>query len=154
MGRLRVDHGKEIYFEQYPGERTVVLSHGWGMGCRVWDDSVARLVDAGFGVVTYDHRGCGASDKDFQDVSIEALGADLAHALPPLAVAATGVGRLVVGRRGGGRCRCPVGRWARRLGVDWRRHAPIHPGGGFPPRRYAGRRRRHGCRLRADRVNS
>ena len=79
MGKLRVDHGKEIYFEHFPGGRTVVLSHGWGMGCRVWDDTVARLVDTGFGVVTYDHRCCGASDKDFADVSIAALGADLAR---------------------------------------------------------------------------
>ena len=79
MGRLRVDSGKEIYFEHHPGGPTVVLSHGWGMGCRVWDDTAARLVDAGFGVVAYDHRCCGASDKDFADVSIEALGADLAR---------------------------------------------------------------------------
>ncbi len=78
MGRLRVAAGKEIYFEHHLGERTLVLSHGWGMGCRVWDDTVARLRDAGFGVVTYDHRCCGASDKDFADVSIEALGSDLA----------------------------------------------------------------------------
>ena len=78
MGRLRVEFGKEIYFEHHPGRGTVVLSHGWGMGCRVWDDTVARLVDAGFGVLAYDHRCCGASDKDFADVSIEALGADLA----------------------------------------------------------------------------
>lgn len=77
MGRLRVEGDKEIYFEHHPGERTVVLSHGWGMGCRVWDDVVARLQDAGFGAVAYDHRCCGASDKDFEDVSIEALGADL-----------------------------------------------------------------------------
>lgn len=78
MGRLRVESGKEIYFEHHPGERTVVLSHGWGMGCRIWDDTAARLADAGFGVVAYDHRCCGESDKDFTDVSIEALGADIA----------------------------------------------------------------------------
>ena len=78
MGRLRVESGKEIYFEHHRGERTVVLSHGWGMGCRVWDDTVASLADAGYGAVAYDHRCCGASDKDFTDVSIESLGADLA----------------------------------------------------------------------------
>ena len=78
MGRLSVEGDRQIYFEHYPGTgRTLVLSHGWGMGCRVWDNTVARLVDAGHGVVTYDHRCCGQSDKDFADVSIEALGADL-----------------------------------------------------------------------------
>ena len=78
MGSLQGDSGKEVYFEHHPGERTVALSHGWGMGCRVWDDTTAALIDAGFGVVAYDHRCCGASDNDFADVSIEALGGDLA----------------------------------------------------------------------------
>ncbi len=82
MGRLSVEGDRQIYFEHYAsgssGQRTVVLSHGWGMGCRVWDNTVARLVDAGYGAVVYDHRCCGQSDKDFADVSIEALGADLA----------------------------------------------------------------------------
>ena len=82
MGRISVEEGRQIHYEHYlggPGQRpTVVLSHGWGMGCRVWDNTVARLVDAGHGVVIYDHRCCGQSDKDFADVSIEALGADLA----------------------------------------------------------------------------
>lgn len=79
MAYLSVDGGR-IYFEHFPvGQLTVVLSHGWGMGARVWDGTVAFLQDAGVGVLTYDHRGCGASDKDFRDVSIEALGSDLAR---------------------------------------------------------------------------
>ena len=82
MGRLSVEGDRQIYFERHVGgpgkRRTVVLSHGWGMGCRVWDDTVARLVDAGHAAIIYDHRCCGQSDKDFADVSIEALGADLA----------------------------------------------------------------------------
>ena len=81
MGRLAVEGDRQIHFEHYPGgspKPPVVLSHGWGMGCRVWDNTVARLVDAGHSVVIYDHRCCGQSDKDFADVSIEALGADLA----------------------------------------------------------------------------
>ena len=82
MGRLAVEGDRQIHFEHYCGESgskpPVVLSHGWGMGCRVWDNTVARLVDAGHSVVIYDHRCCGQSDKDFADVSIEALGADLA----------------------------------------------------------------------------
>jgi non-heme chloroperoxidase len=79
MAYLNIDGQRRIYYEHYPADRpTVVLSHGWGMGCRVWDGTVARLQDAGVGVVTYDQRGCGQSDKDFPDVSIEALGSDLA----------------------------------------------------------------------------
>ena len=79
MGYLAVKKEKRIYFEHYPaGELTVVLSHGWGMGLRVWDDTVAFLQDNGIGVLTYDHRCCGNSDKDFGDVSIAALGDDIA----------------------------------------------------------------------------
>ena len=79
MGWLKVEADKQIYFEHYPGqEPTVVLCHGWGMAGQAWANTVARLMDAGRGVVVYDHRGCGRSDKDFADVSIEALGDDLA----------------------------------------------------------------------------
>lgn len=79
MGQLAVEGDKQIYFEHHPGTKapTVVLSHGWGMGSRAWANTLARLTDAGYPVVVYDHRGCGRSDKDFNDVSIEALGDDV-----------------------------------------------------------------------------
>lgn len=78
MGMLTREGGRQIYFEHYAGRGpAVVLSHGWGMGCRAWDDTIARLTDRGHAVVAYDHRGCGRSDKDFVDVSIEALGDDV-----------------------------------------------------------------------------
>jgi pimeloyl-[acyl-carrier protein] methyl ester esterase len=78
MGMLTREAGRQIYFEHYAGlGPTVVLSHGWGMGCRAWDDTIARLTDRGHAVVAYDHRGCGRSDKDFRDVSIDALGSDV-----------------------------------------------------------------------------
>jgi non-heme chloroperoxidase len=75
---LEVSEGKSIYFEHYAGQgRPVVLSHGWGMSCRAWDTLLPVLVTQGHEVVTYDHRGCGSSDKDFADVSIDALGSDV-----------------------------------------------------------------------------
>lgn len=78
MALLDVDEGRRIHFEYVPGDRhTVLLSHGWGMSCRIWDNTAAFLVDAGIGVLAYDQRACGASDKDFSDVSIEALGGDV-----------------------------------------------------------------------------
>jgi pimeloyl-[acyl-carrier protein] methyl ester esterase len=78
MGMLTREAGRQIYFEHYAGRGpAVVLSHGWGMGCRAWDDTIARLTDRGHAVVAYDHRGCGRSDKDFRDVSIDALGSDV-----------------------------------------------------------------------------
>lgn len=78
MGRLAVEGDKEIYFEDYAGDgRPVVLVHGWGMSCRVWDYNLPALRAAGHRVVSLDHRGCGHSDKDFEDVSIAAIAADV-----------------------------------------------------------------------------
>jgi pimeloyl-[acyl-carrier protein] methyl ester esterase len=79
MGQLILED-RHIYFEHFAGAAalpTVLLSHGWGMSGRVWDDVTAKLTDEGFGVVSYDHRNCGQSSKDFEDVSVAALGDDI-----------------------------------------------------------------------------
>jgi non-heme chloroperoxidase len=78
MSRLDVENGKQIYFEDYAGpKRPVVLIHGWGMSVRVWDYNLPALQDSGHRIVGLDHRGCGSSDKDFDDVSIAAIAADV-----------------------------------------------------------------------------
>jgi non-heme chloroperoxidase len=83
MATLKVDADKAIYYEHYAGSgddqsrRPVVLIHGWGMSCRVWDTVLPALFGAGHAVVTLDHRGCGMSDKDFADTSIAAIAADV-----------------------------------------------------------------------------
>lgn len=78
MGYLATEGDRRVYFEHHAGSgRTVVLSHGWGMSGRAWDTVVPALLDNGNAVVTYDHRACGQSDKDFADVSIDALGSDV-----------------------------------------------------------------------------
>ena len=79
MGQLNLGD-RNIYYEHFPRDDvlpTIVLSHGWGMSGRVWDDVTAKLTDEGFGVVTYDHRNCGQSSKDFSDVSVAVLGDDI-----------------------------------------------------------------------------
>jgi pimeloyl-[acyl-carrier protein] methyl ester esterase len=77
MAHLDID-GRRLYYEHYAGTaRAVVLVHGWGMSVRCWDLVVPALLDAGHEVVTFDHRGCGQSDKDFDDVSIGAVGSDV-----------------------------------------------------------------------------
>lgn len=80
MALLTIERQQQVYYEYLPGsthDTTVVLSHGFGMAGRVWDNTVARLQDAGYGVLSYDHRNCGQSSKDFTDVSIDSLGSDL-----------------------------------------------------------------------------
>lgn len=71
MATLKVAGEKQVYFEYYPGDKLpVMLIHGWGTHCRVWDTTLTALQDAGHAVVSFDQRGCGRSDKDFPDVSI------------------------------------------------------------------------------------
>jgi len=78
MAMLNVDGDKAIYYERNAGRgRPIVLVHGWGMSCRVWDPVLPALLDAGHEVVSFDHRACGASDKDFADTSIAAIAADV-----------------------------------------------------------------------------
>jgi non-heme chloroperoxidase len=79
MANLTIGDGKRIYYESYKGSPlTVVLIHGWGMSGRVWDRTLVALRGEGYGVVTFDHRSCGRSDKDFDTVRISDLAADAA----------------------------------------------------------------------------
>ena len=84
MAYLARANDQRMYFEYMhdpatddAAKPTVLLSHGFGMAGRVWDNTTAWLRDQGYAVVSYDHRNCGASDKDFSDVSISALGDDI-----------------------------------------------------------------------------
>lgn len=78
MAYLEVEGDRSIYYERYGGGgRPVVLIHGWGMGARIWDTVLPHLIANGNDVTVYDHRCCGRSDKDFSDVSIDALGSDV-----------------------------------------------------------------------------
>lgn len=76
MAYLERDNGR-VYFEDHgSGERTVFLLHGWGMSLRVWDAVLLALLAQGYRVVLMDHRGCGESDKDFEDMSIATIAGD------------------------------------------------------------------------------
>lgn len=79
MSYLTIEN-KQVYFEDHAGpnadSKTILLIHGWGMSTRCWDPIVPALRDLGLRVVSFDHRGCGESDKDFADVSIEAIAND------------------------------------------------------------------------------
>jgi len=78
MAILEREQGKGIYFEDYgSGDTAIVLVHGWGMGLRMWDYNLPALTSAGFRVVTLDHRGCGFSDKDFDDFGIQSIADDV-----------------------------------------------------------------------------
>jgi non-heme chloroperoxidase len=78
--------GGRVYFEDHPSntstadaaqQGTLLLVHGWGMSVRCWDPILPALVRDGYRVVSLDHRGCGLSDKDFDDLSIGAIAGDV-----------------------------------------------------------------------------
>lgn len=78
MAYLERSEGRRVYYEDHgAGGAAVVLVHGWGMSLRAWDYSLGALVGAGHRVVALDHRGCGGSDRDFADMSIEAIAGDV-----------------------------------------------------------------------------
>ena len=70
--------GRNVYYESYgSGSQAVFFVHGWGMSVRAWDHVLPALTEANFRVVLMDHRGCGCSDKDFEDMSISAIADDV-----------------------------------------------------------------------------
>jgi pimeloyl-[acyl-carrier protein] methyl ester esterase len=87
MGLLTVSEGRDVYFEDHAGPGLpVLLIHGWGMSCRVWDSTLVALERGGHRVVAFDQRGCGNSDKDFREVSVESSGADAVAVLRHLGI--------------------------------------------------------------------
>ena len=80
MAHLEVEDGRRIYFEHHAGtKQPVVLVHAWGLTAHSWDTVAPALAADGHEVVLLDSRACGRSDKDFADVSIAAMGADVAR---------------------------------------------------------------------------
>lgn len=80
MAYLEVEGSSAIYYEHFSGSgMPVVLIHGWAMSARIWDGVVSALLADGHPVVRLDQRCCGRSDKTFADVSIDALGSDIAR---------------------------------------------------------------------------
>ena len=78
MAYLQRDAGQRIYYEDNgDGDNAVLLIHGWGMSLRLWDYTLPTLLNAGYRVITIDHRGCGQSDKDFSDMGITAIASDV-----------------------------------------------------------------------------
>ncbi len=79
MAYLDTDDGGRVYYEHHRGDKLpVVLIHGWGMSGDYWASAVEALLAEGHGAITIDHRGCGRSDRDFADLSIEAIARDVA----------------------------------------------------------------------------
>lgn len=114
MAYLDTGTGARIYYEHYQGSRLpVLLIHGWALSCRTWDTTVSALRERGHGVIAFDQRGCGQSDKDFPDFSIGALAGDVVAIVDKLGLDAVVINGWSLGgavateaaRRLGERCR-------------------------------------------------
>ena len=78
MAHLQVDAHRRIYFEHFEGRGIpIVLVHGWAVDSRCWDGVLPALFDTHRPVITIDHRCCGRSDRDFSDVTVGAIAADV-----------------------------------------------------------------------------
>lgn len=78
MAYLDTDNGARVYFEHHRAPKLpVVLIHGWGMSGDYWASAVEALLAEGHGAIIVDHRGCGRSDRDFTDMSINAIAGDV-----------------------------------------------------------------------------
>ncbi|MEM7097710.1 MAG: alpha/beta hydrolase [Pseudomonadota bacterium] len=90
MAYLQTTCGRQIYFEDYRRAATtgpvMFLVHGWGMSTQCWDPILADLHTSGLGIVAIDHRGCGRSDKTFDDMSIGAIADDIVALLDHLEI--------------------------------------------------------------------
>ena len=79
MARFDCGEGRTLYYEHHRGAGVpVVLIHGWAMSSRIWASTIEALLADGHEVIAVDLRGCGQSDRDFADLSIPALAADVA----------------------------------------------------------------------------
>lgn len=78
MGSVTAEGGRRVHFEHHEGRGpAVVLLPGWGVSLRCWDPVLRALLDVGRAAILVDARGCGRSDRDFADRSIEALAGDV-----------------------------------------------------------------------------
>lgn len=93
MAYLETSDGPRVHYAHHHARdgQTMVFIHGWGMGGEYWNSAVEALYAAGHGAIVVDHRACGRSDRDFADVSIEAIAGDVVDI-----VGKCGVGNVVL----------------------------------------------------------
>jgi non-heme chloroperoxidase len=66
-----------IYYEDHGSGSAVVLVHGYALNGGSWEKQEAALLAAGYRVITYDRRGCGASSRPSTGYDFDTLAGDL-----------------------------------------------------------------------------
>jgi non-heme chloroperoxidase len=70
MAHVEVEPGVRLFVQEWGAGPPVVFIHGGGMTHAFWDHQVAALIDS-FHTVTFDLRGCGASDRPRGEYSVD-----------------------------------------------------------------------------------
>jgi pimeloyl-ACP methyl ester carboxylesterase len=90
--------GVSIYYETHGTGPALLLSHGYGATCRMWDGQIATYADR-YGVIVWDMRGHGQSDDPAESIRYsQALSVgDMAAVLDACGVDTAIVGGLSLG---------------------------------------------------------
>lgn len=73
--------GTRLWAEVGGSGPTVVLAHGYGLSMRTWSLVWSRLIDAGFRVIAFDHRGHGLSTIGNDGVRASVMADDMLEVL-------------------------------------------------------------------------
>jgi pimeloyl-ACP methyl ester carboxylesterase len=120
---VRTDDGVTLHVEidepaqPRPGAPVVVLVHGFTVSSRAWVFQRRALTDAGYRVVSYDHRGHGRSGhSSMENATIEHLGRDLRLVIDDVVdEVAPGAPIVLVGHSMGGMTMMALGQQAPEL---------------------------------------
>ena len=134
---LRHRTGPQHLSWHHAGGQAVVLVHGWGACNTLLGHHRARVVGRRpREVVSLDLRACGRSDKDFDDVSIDALAGDVVNWSTTCRTGRRSTAGRSVAAWHCGRCR--TRRSGGRSGADRRGVTAVHRCRRLGPRRHSG----------------
>ena len=85
MAYLTLRDGRKLYYAEEGSGKPVVLIHGWKASSNVYEDTSARLAEAGFRCIRYDHVGHLRSDLPDFDPDLTTLADDLHEVITELA---------------------------------------------------------------------
>jgi pimeloyl-ACP methyl ester carboxylesterase len=88
MPYLTLSDGTSIYYEDLGEGSPIVFVAGGGATHALWEQQVVALAGP-FRTVTYDHRGCGASDTPREGYTIDRFADDLAELVERLSLVGT-----------------------------------------------------------------
>jgi pimeloyl-ACP methyl ester carboxylesterase len=74
----------DLYYEDHGTGQPVVLIHGYPLDGHSWEKQAAKLLEAGFRVLTYDRRGFGQSSQPTVGYDYDTFAADLRTVLDTL----------------------------------------------------------------------